>query len=277
MENEEIKEELDQRDTWSLYDQIPEKMDLTFRDDQHDFDWLMDALREKRRRGVRFRLVDSGVFDGNQLEALTSAGADLYTSDRERKNVSELEFILKAAGKGGAIVADFIHGNLSSDEAADLLSLFSLSHLGREGLYVHMSNREIERNFSDLIQIALQCRKGSSHLVYYHHGQITPEFVDLGTEGVWIHISDRSVQSEEDILILIDTITAARSAGTNCVLYIEKGMSFSPLHDVLKSGAVVLFKTAPTDYKSLLRPLEDEAKRKRLDFRAYYLYSAFLP
>ena len=277
MENEENKQELNLKDTWSLFDQIPEKMDLTFRDDQHDFDWLMDALREKRRRGVRFRLVDSGIFDGNQLEALTSAGADLYTSDRERKNILELEFILKAARMGGTIVADFIHGDLSSDEAADLLSLSSLSHLGREGLYVHMSNREIERDISDLIRIALQCRKGSSYLVYYHHGQITPEFVGLGKEGAWIHISDRSVQSEEDNLILIETIAAARSAGTNCVLYIEKGMAFSLLQDAVKSGAVVLFKTAPTDYKSLLRPLEEKAKRKRLDFRATYLYSAFLP
>jgi hypothetical protein len=69
---------------------------------------------------------------------------------------------------------------------------------------------------------------------------------------------------------------AARLSGANCVLYVEKEMSFSSLREAVKSPAIVLFKTAPVDFKSPLKPLVDEAKRKYLDYRAFYLYSTFL-
>lgn len=277
MEKEEIKEEQNQSDAWRLIDQVSEKTDLTFRDDQHDFDWFVDALKQRRRKGLRFRLVDSGVFDGNQLEDLAAAGADIYTSDRVRTDVLELEFILKSAAKGGGIVAFFLHGGLSSEGGTGFLSLSALSLLGKKGLFIHVSNREKERNASDLIPIAIQCRLGSSRLVCYNHRRVTPEWVELGKEGAWIHVSDMSFQSEEDLPVLLDTVAAARSAGTNCVFYVERGMPFSSLREIVNSGAIVQFKTAPKDFKSPLKPVEDEARKKHLDFRTYYLYPNFLP
>ncbi|MGD2294563.1 MAG: hypothetical protein PVF22_01840 [Candidatus Aminicenantes bacterium] len=276
MEKEEIKEQRTPNDTQALYREVPEKIDLTYRDDLHGFDELRDALKRRRRRGGRFRLVDSGVFDGSQLEKLVSAGADLYTSDRVRKDILELEFILKAAGNGGAVMAYLFHEELQAEAESGSLTLSSLSHLGKEGLIVHISNREKERNFFVLSFMATQCRQGSGRLVYYHHGPIPPEFVSLGKEGVWIHVSDRNFSSEEDLPVLLDSISAAQSAGSNIVLHVEKGMAFSFLHDIFQSGAVVLFKTAPQDFKSPLRPLEDEARRTKLDFRSFYLYSNFL-
>jgi len=276
MENEEVKNELEQEDQQSSVDKISGKMDLTFRDDQHDYDWLLDVLRKGKPRGTRFRLVDSGVLEGHQIEKMVGMGADLYTSDRVRKDVLELEFILKASKSGGTIVASFLQNEIVSEEEHGFIPLASLAYLGRQGLFLHVSNREKDRNLSDLSQIAVECRKGSSRLIYYHHGRIIPEIVDLAKEGIWIHVSNKSIQSEDDLFLFLDMTAAARMSGANCVLYVEKEMSFSSLHQAVESPAIVLLKSAPVDYKSPIRPLVDEAKRKHLDYRAVYLYSTFL-
>ena len=277
MENEEVKNEPEQDGLQSSIEKISGKMDLTFRDDQHDYDWILDILNRGKPRGIRFRLVDSGIFEGHQLEKIVGMGADLYTTDHARNDILELEFVLKASKYGGTIVAFFLQNEIVHEKELDFIPLSSLAYLGRQGLFVHVSNRERDRNFADLSQIAVQCRKGSSRLIYYHHGRLTPEFVGLANEGAWIHLSNKSIQSEEDLFLFLDMTEAARMSGANCVLYVEKKMSFSFLHQAVKSPAVVLFKTAPADFKSPLRPLVDEAKRKHLDYRAFYLYSTFLP
>ncbi len=195
-------------------------MDLTFRDDQHDYDWLLDVLRMEKPRGNRFRLVDSGVLEGHQIETMVRLGADLYTSDRERKDVLELEFILKAAKSGGTIVASLLQNEIVSEEKPGFIPLASLAHLGKQGLFVHVSNRERDRKLADLSQIAVECRKSSSRLIYYHHGRMTPEFVGLAKEGIWIHVSNKNIQSEDDLFLFLDMTAAARLSGANCVLYV---------------------------------------------------------
>lgn len=276
MENEEVKNELEQEDLLSSVDKISGKMDLTFRDDQHDYNWLLDVLRIGKARGNRFRLVDSGVLEGHQIETLVGMGADLYTSDRARKDILELESILMTAKSGGTIVASLLQNEIVSEEEPGFIPLASLANLGRQGLFFHVSNRERDRKLADLSQIAVQCRKGSSRLIYYHHGPITPEFVGLAKEGIWIHLSNKSIQSEDDLFLFLDMTAAARLSGANCVLYVEKEMSLSSLREAVKSPAIVLFKTAPVDFKSPFKPLSDEAMKKHLDFRAFYLYSTFL-
>ncbi len=276
MENEEVKNELEQEDLQSSVDKISGKMDLTFRDDQYDYDWLLDVLRKGKPRGTRFRLVDSGALEGHQIEKMVGMGADLYTSDRVRKDVLELEFILKAAKSGGTIVASFLQNEIVSEEEHGFMPIASLVHLGGQGLFVHVSNRERDRKLDDLSQIAVECRKGSSRLIYYHHGHIIPDFIGLAKEGIWIHMSNKSIQSEDDLFLFLDMTAAARLSGANCVLYVEKEMSFSSFHEAVKSPAIVLFKTAPVDFKSSFKPLVEEAERKHLDYRAFYLYSTFL-
>ncbi|MFC2160075.1 hypothetical protein ACFLRX_00320 [Acidobacteriota bacterium] len=277
MEKEEVKDELEQAELWSPINKISGEMDLTFRDDQYDYDWFLDALRRGKPGGIRFRLVDSGIFKGHQLEKIVGMGADLYTSDRVRKDVLELEFILKAAKTGCTIVSSFLHNEIVSEEEHGFIPLSSLAHLGRQGLFVHVSNRNRERNFDDLSHIAVECRKGSSRLIYYHHGPLTPELLGFAKEGVWIHVSNKSIQSENDLFLFLDITAAAKMSGANGVLYVEKEMTFSSLHQVVESPAIVLLKTSPVDFKSPMRPLIDAAKRKQMDYRGFYLYSAFLP
>ncbi|MEE8378577.1 MAG: hypothetical protein V3R45_09390 [Candidatus Aminicenantaceae bacterium] len=276
MENEEVKNEPEQENLQSSVDNISGKMDLTFRDDQHDYAWLLDVLRMRKPRGNRFRLVDSGVLEGHQIETMVGMGADLYTSDRARNDILELESILMTAKSGGTIVASLLQNEIVSEEEPGFIPLASLANLGRQGLFFHVSNRERDRKLADLSQIAVECRKGSSRLIYYHHGPMTPEFVGLAKEGIWIHVSNKSIQSEDDLFLFLDMTSAARLSGANCVLYVEKEMSLSSLREVVKSPAIVLFKTTPVDFKSPFKPLADEAMKKHLDFRAFYLYSTFL-
>ncbi len=276
MENEEVKNEPEQENLQSSVDNISGKMDLTFRDDQHDYAWLLDVLRMRKPRGNRFRLVDSGVLEGHQIETMVGMGADLYTSDRARNDILELESILMTAKSGGTIVASLLQNEIVSEEEPGFIPLASLANLGRQGLFFHVSNRERDRKLADLSQIAVECRKGSSRLIYYHHGPMTPEFVGLAKEGIWIHVSNKSIQSEDDLFLFLDMTSAARLSGANCVLYVEKEMSLSSLSEVVKSPAIVLFKTTPVDFKSPFKPLADEAMKKHLDFRAFYLYSTFL-
>lgn len=276
MENEEVKNEPEQENLQSSVDNISGKMDLTFRDDQHDYAWLLDVLRMRKPRGNRFRLVDSGVLEGHQIETMVGMGADLYTSDRARNDILELESILMTAKSGGTIVASLLQNEIVSEEEPGFIPLASLANLGRQGLFFHVSNRERDRKLADLSQIAVECRKGSSRLIYYHHGPMTPEFVGLAKEGIWIHVSNKSIQSEDDLFLFLDMTSAARLSGANCVLYVEKEMSLSSLREVVKSPAIVLFKTPPVDFKSPFKPLADEAMKKHLDFRAFYLYSTFL-
>jgi len=278
MENEALEENELTEDSEIRPARIQSGADLTFRDDQHDFYWLLDVLRmKKKNKGGRFRLIDSGVFDVQQLEDLILAGADIYTSDQERKSSSELAILLKPARKSGSIVAFFIHGDLPEDEEPERLSPSSLSLLGKDGLVIHISNRERERKISDLILMAVQCRLGSGRLVYYHHGPFIQELITLGKEGVWIHISEKSLKNEQETLSFLDFVVFSRTAGAGGVIHIEKDMDPQALGDVLKAGAFVQFKTSPKDFKSPLRPYEDEARKKKLDFRAYYLSSLILP
>jgi hypothetical protein len=278
MENEATKEQIAQQESDNRPVRFPVRSDLTFRDDQHDFYWMLDALRiSKTRKGARFRLVDSGVFEVNQLEGLVSAGADLYTSDLERKSSAELAILLKAARKSEAIVAFFILGDLPEEGEPEGLNLSSLSLLGKDGLIIHVSNRERERKISDLTLMAVQCRLGSGRFVYYHHGPLSQELIALGKDGVWIHVSDKSLPSEQDSLLFLDIVSSSQTAGANGVLHVERDMAPEVVGDAVKAGAFVLFKTLPHDFKSSLRPVEDEAGKKKLDFRAFYLSPSFLP
>ncbi len=275
---EETKREEDtgiQVKAYKLLASASKGQDITVRDDQYEFSWLLDSVKITRTRGYRFRLVDSGKFNRSQLEYLARAGADLYTSDEARSDAFELDLLVRDCRKAGAIVAYFHHGLLehANEEENSLPFSFSeLMDLARSGIYLHLTNKKNRRDFSHLDPLAYACQRGGSWLVYYHHGPLDPSLEELARNGAWIHISDRSVEEEADVALLMETIKSARSAGTNVVLHLEKGIDARLFEGMVKTGAFVLFNLSHLDDKFPLR-----AKKKRLDFRAFYLYPHFLP
>ncbi len=251
--------------------------DITVRDDQYEFPWILDSVKLCRKKGARFRLVDSGKLDRSQLEWLAGAGADLYTSDEARAEGFELEHVNNACQKGGAFIAYFHYGPLESEEEPSSVSFFDLNDMGRSGIYLYLSNREIKREISKLNELAHACRKGGSWLVYYLHGPLEDSLEELARNETWIHVTDQIFQEPEDPALVLDKVKTAVSAGAKLILHVEKGLDFSLLRDVIKTQAFVLFKSTLFDYKSAVRALERKARKRKPDFRAYYLYPTFLP
>ena len=164
-----------QEKAYKLLSSVSKGQDLTVRDDLFEFSWLLDSVKIARKKGCRFRLVDSGQLDGSQLEWLAKAGADLYTSDEFRCDAFELDLLSRACRKAGSFVAYFHNGLLEqvNEEEKSLPITFSaLLNLTRSGIYLHLTNKENKRDFSHLNSIAHACQRGGSWVVYYHHGPL---------------------------------------------------------------------------------------------------------
>lgn len=250
---------------------------LTIRDDLYDFSFILDTVKVVRRRGVRFRLIDTGQLDRFQLEWLAEAGADLYTSDEARKDCLELELVNKACRKGRAICAYFHRGPLDVEEESEVISYSSLQDLGRDGIYIHLTNRQNERDSLQLNELAFACKRGGSWLVYYHFGSLEFSLEELARNGAWLHTSEQIFKDVEDKSLVVDNLKSAISEGLRFVLHVEKGLDISLLNDLMSARAFILFKSSLFDHKSPFRALEKKAKQRKLDFRAYYLYPNILP
>jgi hypothetical protein len=254
--------------------------DITIRDEQYAFPWIIDSVRRCRKRGFRFRLIDSGQLSCPELEWIAEAGADIYSSEKARPEAFELELLSKACRRGKAFLAYFHKGTLETEveeERTHSLSFSDLQNLGVSGIYLHMSNKKEKRDFSYLNSIAFTCKKGGSWLVYYHHGPLETSLAELARNGAWIHVSDKGLNAEEDLSNLLEIIKVSRSAGTNLVLHLEKGLDILTLKEIIRAGAFVLFKFSLFDRQSPFHPLEKAARKKKLNFRAFYLFTHFLP
>jgi len=246
--------------------------DLIVRDDQFEYNSILDAAKSCREQGHRLSLVDSGKLTAYELEWLGEAGADLYTSDRTRSDEREITLVNQACRKGGAVVAYLHRGAIEGPDKTDLISLSSLKELGRSGIYLYLSNKERQRQLFEMTELAFSARKGGSWLVYYHHGTLEAELESLAANGAWIHLADSSLASEENLFLFLDIVHAAIDAGTNCVLHLERGVAVGWLQDIFDAGALILFKIALADYRSPLKTLERKTNKRKLDFKNFYLY-----
>jgi len=251
--------------------------DIAVRDDLYDFPSLLDAAKICRRGGSRFHLIDSGKLDRFQLEWLAEAGADIYSSDEARTDLLDLELVNTSCRRGGAILAYFHHGPFEPEGDSHPLAFFSLLEMGRNGIYLHLTNREKEWDFSRLGELAFACRRGKSWLVYYHHGALEGSLEELARNGVWFHATEKVFSQAEDRALVLDRLKEAMSAGLRLVLHVEKGLEYLLLRDIIKAGSFVLFRSSLFDYRSPFKALERKAKQKKLDFKSYYLYRGFLP
>ena len=253
-----------------------DRQEIVIRDDQLDFAALLDLAKERRKNHGRLKLVDSGAFDPSKLEWLGEAGADIYTSDLARPNAGEIVRIGRAAKKGNAVAAYFHHGPLDSDEKEKTIPFSGLLEMGRSGIDLHLSNKQQQREWRKLEELAFACENGGARLVLYHHGPFAADLEKLVRQGAWIHISDESLGSEQDVTALVDCVAAARGSGSNLVFHLEHSMKLVWLENIFASGAFVLFQIPPTDYRSPLRPFETASKKRRPDPRSIYIDATFL-
>lgn len=277
MENEKRNSMSAEERFLELFSSAKQGEGLTIRDDLYDFSFLLDAVKAARRRGVRFRLIDTGKLDRFQLEWLAEAGADLYTSNEARTDSLELELVNKACRKGKAICAYFHHGPFDAEEESESISFSGLQNMGREGIFIHLTNRQNERSNLQLNELAFACQRGGSWLVYYHFGSLELSLEELARNGACFHTSDQIFKEAEDKSLLLDNLKSAISAGLRFVLHVEKGLDISLLNDMMNAKAFIIFKSSLFDHKSPFRALGKKATQRKLDFRAYYLYPNILP
>jgi len=260
-----------------LFSRAEQGLEITTRDDQDGFAAFLDAAKISRRNGGRLRLLDTGKFNAFELEWLTEAGTDLYTSDKTRPDRTELDLLAKASARGNAVIALFYYGELTGDPADVSSSWGFLREIGRSGIDIHLSSREKPRDLAELAGLAAACRKAGSRVVYYHHGLPEAGLEALARAGGWIHLSAEGLDEAAAAALLEDTVRAASAAGSGVVLHLERGLPVETLRGLFKAGAFLLFKIPPSDWKSTLRALERRACRRKLDLRSYYLHTTFLP
>lgn len=276
MMNEE-KRPADDEKAFELLSRAEQGQEITVRDEQNDFAALLDAARVARKSGGRLRLIDTGRFSVYELEWVAEAGADLYTSDEARASRPELGLLSKSCARGDSFIAYFHHADLSGDSAEAPDSPLFLAETGRDGVDIHLSNRERPRDLGSLAEIALVCKGAGSRLVYYHHGSLESGLGDLARSGGWIHLSDLSSPISEREALLVDFSAEAAASGSGLVIHLEKGLAAETVRGLLEAGAFFVFKTPPADRRSSFRVLERQARKRKLDRRAYYLYPDFLP
>ena len=260
---------------FALLDKVNKGGEFVLRDDQVGFTETLDAVRTARVRGARFDLLDTGRFSVPELEWLCEAGAHFYTSDDARADVSGLRLIRNACVKGGSSAAFLARGPFESGDQPGRPPYSLLLALAGDGFILHVSNREHVRDFLRLSDLAEETRNGGGFLVYYHHGAEDAGLVELALRGTRIHLSDRRLQ-ESDFELMNAVVEASRTGGSKLVLYVEKGMPVRFLQKLFDAGAVLLFKTPPSDRDSLMGELERKARRRPLRPGTYYLHATFL-
>lgn len=263
--------------TYELLDRVRTRQDLVIRDDQFDEEALRDAVAYAARRRIRLSLLDTGRFGPAVLEDLARGGARLLTSDEARPRAEEWEVLAKACRKGGTHLSVFWKGLLPGAEAAAGPTLQDLEDLLAAGVDFHVSDRDHPRDAAILAGLAALAKKGKAAFVVYHIGPLVDALAALAGERAWVHFADGGITDRSGEALAVEIAKAAAGAGSRAAVHIENGLPLALLEALWDAGAVLLFLTPPSDGRSLLRPVERRALRRKLPARASYLSTAFLP
>jgi len=263
--------------TYELMDRVRTRQDLVIRDDQFDHEALLDAVRYAGRRRIRLSLLDTGRFDLAQVEALARGGARILTSDDVRPRADEWESLIEAGRRGGTHLCVLWNGPLPAAEAASGPTLQALEDLLARGLDFHISDRTHPRDAGGLTGLAAAARKGKAYFVLTHVGPLVADLAVPAARRAWVHFSDAAIADEPGAALAVEIARAAARAGSRAVVHIERGLPLELLEGLWTAGAALVFLTPPSDDRSLLRPIERKALRRKLPARAFYLSTTFLP
>lgn len=263
--------------TYELLDRIRTRQDLVVRDDQFDFTALLEAAKYADRRRIGLSLLDTGRFALEEIESLARAGARVLTSDEARPRADEWEILQDACRGAGTDLSVFWNGPLPGAGDASGLSFQALEDLLRRGLDLHLSNRVHPRDPAALAALAGAARKGKAYFVIYYVGPPAAELVAVAANRAWIHFSDAEIADRPAADAAAGIARSAAGAGSRAAVHIERGLALELLEELWAAGAVLLFQTPPSDDRSLLRPVERKAARRKLRARAYRLTTAFMP
>jgi hypothetical protein len=263
--------------TYELMDRVRMRQDLVIRDDQFDYEALLDAVRYADRRRIRLSLLDTGRFGLTEVEALARGGARILTSDDVRPRADEWAVLLEAGHRGGTHLCVLWNGPLPAAEAASGPTLQALEDLLARGLDFHISDRTHPRDAGNLAGLAAAAKKGRAYFVLTHVGPLVADLAVPAAHRAWVHFSDAAIVDEPGAVLAVEVARAAARGGSRAVVHVERGLPLDLLEGLWAAGAALVFLTPPSDARSLLRPIERKALRRKLPARAFYLSTAFLP
>jgi hypothetical protein len=263
--------------TYELLDRVRTRQDLVIRDDQFGYEALLDAARYARRRRILLSLLDTGRFGLVELEGLVRESVRVLTSEEARPRPDEWEVLLEARRAAKAVVSVFWRGALPAAGPAAGISRRDLEDLLARGLDFHVSNLNGPRDAADLAGLADASRSGRGYFVYYHHGPLAADLAAPAGRGAWVHLTDAGSAEDGWAGDAAAVARAASAAGARAVVRVERGLPLEVLEDLWTAGAALLFLTPPSDDRSLLRPIETRAARRKLPARAFHLSTSFLP
>jgi hypothetical protein len=263
--------------TYELLDRVRTRQDLVIRDDQFDYEALLDAARYARRRRIRLSLLDTGRLGLTELEALVRESVRVLTSDEARPRAGEWEILLEACRASRTFLSVFWNGPLPSAEGTGGISRQSLEDLLARGMDFHVSNLNARRDFALMAELAAVSKSGRGYFVYYHHGPLAAELSLPASRGAWVYLTDEGSAEKTWAGLAAGTARGGAAAGARAVVRVERGLPLEVLEELWAAGAALLFLTPPSDDRSLLRPIETRAAKRKVPARACYLSAAFLP
>jgi hypothetical protein len=263
-------------ETYELLDRVRTRQDLVIRDDQFEFPALVEAARYAARRRFRMSLLDTGRFGVEEVESIARAGARVLTSDAVRPRPGEWEILQAACRGAGTRLSVLWTAPLPASGDPGEASSPSLEDLLKSGVDLHISNRTHPRDPAALTALAAAARKGRAFLVIYHAGAPGAGLAAVAAERAWVHVADEGIADGAAAALAVEVARAAARAGSRLAVHIERGLALELLEELWEAGAALLFRTPPSDDRSLLRPIERRAGRRRLPARAYRLTTAFL-
>jgi hypothetical protein len=262
---------------YELLDRVRMRQDLVIRDDQFDLTALIGASEYADRRGIPLSLLDTGRFALDEVESLARSGARILTTDEARPRAEDWEILQAACRRAGTRLAVFWNGPLPAADGSTPISRQALELLLEGGLDFHVSNRVRPRDPEALAALAAAAKKGKAFFVVYHVGPLAAELVETASRRAWIHFADASIDGEPAAALAVSIARAASGAGSRAAVHVERGLGLERLESLWEAGAALLFQTPPSDDRSLLRPVERRASRRKLPPRAFWLSTAFLP
>jgi len=157
------------------------------------------------------------------------------------------------------------------------VTLQALLDLLGMGMDLHISDRTHARDAATLDRLAAAAKSGRGYLVIYHSGPLAADLSGPAARRAWIHFPDASITDEPAAVMAVEIARAAAGAGSRAAVHVERGLPLELLEALWAAGAALLFTTPPSDDRSLLRPVEKRAARRKLPPRAYHLSTAFMP
>ncbi len=263
--------------TYELMDRVRTRQDLVIRDDQFEYQALLDAVAYSRRRRIRLSLIDTGRFGLNDVEALARGGARVLTSDEARPRADEWEVLVEACREGGTHLSVFWNGPLPAAGEEAPVPRQALEDLLGRGMDIHLTDRVHVREAGTLAGLASAAKRGRGYLVFYRIGPPVDELSGAAGRRAWVHFTDRDSAEEGWTGPALEIARAAVASGVRAVVHVERGLPLDLLEELWGAGAALVFLTPPSDDRSLLRSIERKSSRRKLPERAFHLSTAFLP